>query len=188
MRVRVDGEALWLEEDIPLENNKKHNIEVVVDRMNVQEDRKGRIAEAVQTALQLGEGFVLVSAGGVEDMLTERFVCPDCEVALPDIQPALFSFNNPAGACPDCSGLGSHSHFSEELSVNPELSVRDGALLPFRGKQYMMYRLEQLAQKLKLDLDTPYKKLSEEQKAILMKCLNEWKQLQNSTIHGERNM
>jgi len=168
MRVRVDGEVLWLEEDIPLEKNKKHNIEVVIDRMNVQEDRKGRIAEAVQTALQLGDGFVLVSAGGVEDMLTERFVCPDCEISLPDIQPALFSFNNPAGACPDCSGLGSHSHFSEELAVNPDISVRDGAILPFRGKQYMMYRLEQLAKRIKLDLDVPYKTLSEEQKHILM--------------------
>ncbi|MBP3836289.1 MAG: ATP-binding cassette domain-containing protein, partial [Pyramidobacter sp.] len=108
MRVRVDGEILWLEEDIPLEKNKKHSIEVVVDRMSVQPDRKGRIAEAVQTALQLGEGFVLVAADGVEDMLTERFVCPDCGISLPDIQPALFSFNNPQGACPDCSGLGSH--------------------------------------------------------------------------------
>ncbi|MBQ4491146.1 MAG: ATP-binding cassette domain-containing protein, partial [Pyramidobacter sp.] len=94
MRVRVDGEILWLEEDIPLEKNKKHSIEVVVDRMSVQPDRKGRIAEAVQTALQLGEGFVLVAADGVEDMLTERFVCPDCGISLPDIQPALFSFNN----------------------------------------------------------------------------------------------
>ena len=168
MRVRVDGEILWLEEDIPLEKNKKHSIEVVVDRMSVQPDRKGRIAEAVQTALQLGEGFVLVAADGVEDMLTERFVCPDCGISLPDIQPALFSFNNPQGACPDCSGLGSHSHFSEDLSVNPDLSVRDGALLPFRGKQYMMYRLEQLAKKIPLDLDKPYKDLPEEQKRVLM--------------------
>ena len=168
MRVRVDGEVLWLEEDIALEKNKKHSIEVVVDRMMVQPERKGRMAEAVQTALQLSDGFVLVSADGAEEMLTERFVCPDCGISLPDIQPALFSFNNPLGACPDCSGLGSHSHFSEELSVNPDLSVRAGALLPFRGKQYMMYRLEELAKRVRLNLDIPYKNLPEEQKNILM--------------------
>ncbi|WP_315506364.1 excinuclease ABC subunit UvrA [Pyramidobacter piscolens] len=168
MRVRVDGEVLWLEEEIPLDKNKKHSVEVVVDRMSVQPDRKSRMAEAVQTALQLGEGFVIIAADGTEDMLTERFVCPDCGVSLPDIQPALFSFNNPMGACPDCSGLGSHSHFSEELAVNPDLSVRAGALLPFRGKQYMMYRLEELAKKVRLDLDTPYKKLAQEQKQILL--------------------
>ncbi len=168
MRVRVDGEVLWLEEDIPLEKNKKHSVEVVVDRLSVQPDRKGRIAEAVQTALQLGDGFVIIAADGKEDMLTERFVCPDCGVSLPDIQPALFSFNNPQGACPDCSGLGFHSHFSEELSVNPDLSVRDGALLPFRGRQYMTYRLEQLAKRARLDLDAPYKDLPREQKDMLM--------------------
>ncbi len=168
MRVRVDGEVLWLEEDIPLEKNKKHNIEVVVDRMLVHEDRRGRMAEAVQTALQLGEGFVLVVAGDTEELLTERFVCPDCGTSLPDIQPALFSFNNPTGACPDCSGLGSHSHFSEELSVNPDLSVRAGAILPFRAKPYMLYRLEELSKKIKLDLDAPYKNLPDEQKRIIM--------------------
>ena len=168
MRVRVDGEILWLEEDIPLEKQKKHTIEVVIDRLTAQPDRKGRVAEAVQAALALSEGFVLVSADGAEDMLTERFVCPDCNISLPDIQPALFSFNNPAGACPDCMGIGSHSHFSEELSVNPDLSVRSGALLPFRGKQYMMYRLEELAKKVALDLDAPYSALPDEQKDILL--------------------
>ncbi len=168
MRVRVDGQVLWLEEDIPLEKNKKHSIEVVVDRMVVQPDRRGRMAEAVQTALQLGEGFVLVAADGAEDMLTERFVCPDCGISLPDIEPALFSFNNPAGACPDCSGLGSHSHFSEDLAVNPDLSVRAGALLPFRGKAYMAYRLEELAKKIKLNLDVPYKNLPDSQKKIIL--------------------
>ncbi len=168
MRVRVDGEVLWLEEDIPLEKTKKHSIEVVVDRMVVQEERKARMAEAVQTALGLSEGFVLVAAGGTEELLTERFVCPDCGTSLPDIQPALFSFNNPAGACPDCSGIGSHSHFSEELCVNPNLSVRTGALLPFRNKPYMLYRIEELAKKIKLNLDVPYKNLSERQKRILI--------------------
>ncbi|MDY3867915.1 MAG: excinuclease ABC subunit UvrA, partial [Pyramidobacter sp.] len=168
MRVRVDGEILWLEEDIPLEKQKKHTIEVVIDRLTAQPDRKGRVAEAVQAALALSEGFVLVSADGAEDMLTERFVCPDCNISLPDIQPELFSFNNPAGACPDCMGIGSHSHFSEELSVNPDLSVRSGALLPFRGKQYMMYRLEELAKKVALDLDAPYSALPDEQKDILL--------------------
>lgn len=168
MRVRVDGEVLWLEEDIPLDKKRKHSIEVVVDRMKVQSDRRGRIAEAVQTALTLGDGFVIVSADGAERMLTERFLCPDCGISLPDIQPALFSFNNPAGACPDCSGIGSHSHFSEELAVNPDLSVHGGAILPFKGKQYMLYRLEELAKRIRLDLDVPYKDLSREQRDVIL--------------------
>lgn len=168
MRVRVDGEILWLEEEIPLEKNKKHNIEVVVDRMKVAPDRKGRMAEAVQSALQLSEGFVLISSEGEESVLTERFVCPDCNISMPDIQPALFSFNNPIGACPDCSGIGSHSHFSEDLAINPDLSVRGGAILPFRGKQYMAYRLEELSKRIGLNLDMPYKNLPAEQKNVIL--------------------
>ncbi len=168
MRVRVDGQVLWLEEEIPLDKRRKHSIEVVIDRLSVQPDRRGRITEAVQTALELSDGFVLLCSDGTEELMTEKFACPDCGVALPDIEPALFSFNNPQGACPDCSGLGFHSHFAEELCVNPDLSVRDGALLPFRGKQYMMTKLEKLAPQVGLDLDRPYKNLPEEQRELLL--------------------
>ncbi len=168
MRVRVDGQVLWLEEDIPLDKRRKHSIEVVVDRLTVQLDRKGRLAEAVQSALELSDGFVLLCADGVEEMMTERFACPHCAVALPDIEPALFSFNNPQGACPHCSGLGFHSHFAEELCVNPDLSVRQGALLPLRGKPYMMAKLEALAPQVDLDLDRPYKDLPQDHRDLLL--------------------
>lgn len=168
MRVRVDGEVLWLEEEIPLDKRKKHSIEVVVDRLSVQEDRKSRIAEAVQAALALSDGFVLLVTPEKEQLMTERFACPDCDVALPDIEPALFSFNNPQGACPSCSGIGSHSHFSEDLAVNPELSVHDGALIPFRGKHYMLSRIEKLAKIESIDLSKPYGQLTERERQLLL--------------------
>ncbi len=168
MRVRVDGSVLWLEEEIPLDKQKKHDIEVVVDRLRVDEEKRGRLAEAVQTALAASDGFVLLVTPDGERLMTEKFACPDCGVSLPDIEPALFSFNSPQGACPACSGLGCHSLFSEELAVNPDLSVRGGALLPFRGKSYMLERLEKLAPKEKLDLDAPYRELPERQRNVLM--------------------
>ncbi len=161
MRVRVDGTVYWLEEEIPLDKNKRHTIEVVIDRLKVLEDRKARISEAVETALSLSNGYVLlVTDGGVERLLTENYACPDCGVALPEIEPRLFSFNNPYGACPDCSGLGSHEHFSEELAVDPSRTVSDGALLPWKKKHYMLSKLYTFATQKNWDLSIPYKNLS----------------------------
>jgi excinuclease ABC subunit A len=157
MRVRVDGTIYWLEEEIALDKNKRHTIEVVIDRLKVLDDRKGRISEAVEAALSLSGGYVLlVTEGGKEQLLTENYACPDCGISLPEIEPRLFSFNNPYGACPDCSGLGSHEHFSEEHAIDPVRSVEEGALLPWKKKHYMLRKLYTFSQSKEWDLTQPY--------------------------------
>lgn len=135
LRVRVDGAVLWLEEEISLDKNRRHTIEVIVDRLRIQEDRRGRIAEAVENALSLSGGYVVaVPETGEEKLLTENYTCPSCDISLPEIEPRLFSFNNPYGACPDCSGIGSHQFFSEDLAIDPERSLSEGAILSWKKK------------------------------------------------------
>ena len=170
LRVRVDGATLWLEEEISLDKNKRHTIEVIVDRLRIQEDRRGRISEAVENALSLSGGYVLaLSEGGEEKLLTENFTCPTCDISLPEIEPRLFSFNNPYGACPDCSGIGSHQFFSEDLAVDPERSILEGALLPWKKKHYMLTKLERFAAQNGWDLHSPFKNLPVEIKDIILK-------------------
>lgn len=169
LRVRVDGVVYWLEEEIDLDKNKRHFIEVVVDRLRVTDDHRDRIAEAVETALKLAEGFVLLHSEGKEDLqLTENYICPDCQISLPEIEPRLFSFNNPYGACEDCSGLGVHEYFSEDLAVVPELSVLQGAFIPWRNKRYMVEKIESLAALKGWDLTPPFKDLPLEIQQILL--------------------
>ena len=163
MRVRVDGSVLYLEEEISLDKKKLHSIEIVVDRLKISPDRRSRVAESVEAALRLSDGYLLIAGEkkSAERLITENYACPDCDVTLPQIEPRLFSFNSPIGACPDCSGLGSHEHFSEELAVDPTRSISEGALLPWKKKHYMLTKLELFAahKKWKNISDTPYHKL-----------------------------
>ncbi|MDR1741649.1 MAG: excinuclease ABC subunit UvrA [Synergistaceae bacterium] len=165
-RVRIDGEVLWLEEDITLDKNKRHNIEVVVDRLKVAasdgapgSERRSRVAESVEAALSLSEGYVLIVSDKGERILTEKYVCPDCDVSMPEIEPRLFSFNNPIGACPDCAGLGSHEHFSEELAIDPDRSILDGAILPWKTKPYFVEKIVRFAKKYGWDVSPKYGEL-----------------------------
>ena len=156
-RVRVDGAVLWLDEDIELDKKKRHDIEVVVDRLKVTEERRSRIAESVEAALKLSGGYVLIAPeGGTEYMLTENYACADCDVAIPEIEPRLFSFNSPFGACPDCAGLGSHEHFSEELAIDPDRSLAEGAILPWKTKPYFLTKIALFAKKYGWDLTPRY--------------------------------
>lgn len=168
MRVRVDGSIMWLEEDIPLDKNKKHHIEVVVDRLKALPERKNRIAEAVETALLLSDGYVLICGESKERVLTENYVCPDCGIALPEVEPRLFSFNSPYGACSDCSGLGSHQYFSEESAVDPHRSVLEGALLPWKKQHYMINKLQRFADHNNWDLAKPFDQLSRDEKDFIL--------------------
>ncbi len=169
LRVRVDGTVLWLEEEIILDRKKSHTLEVVVDRLRVLEDRRSRITEAVENALALSGGYVLaVPEGETEKLLTENYSCPDCDITLPEVEPRLFSFNNPYGACPDCSGIGSHQFFSEELAVDPERSVYDGAILPWKKKHYMITKLEKFAALRGWELSLPYNKLPAEARSFIL--------------------
>ena len=162
-RARVDGTTYYLEEEITLDKNKRHNIEVVIDRLKIAQDKRSRLAESVEAALKLSGGYVLiVPEGKSEYTMTENYSCPDCELAVPEIEPALFSFNIPKGACPDCGGLGSHEHFSRELAIDPERSVLDGAIIPWRSKPYSVTKLNMFAEKHGWDLSVKWKDLAPE--------------------------
>ena len=162
-RARVDGTIYYLEEEIELDKRKRHNIEVVVDRLKISPDKRTRIAESVESALKLSGGYVLIHAEGHEEYtMTENYSCPDCEIGMPEIEPRLFSFNSPLGACPDCGGLGSHEHFSRELAIDPERSVLDGAVIPWRSKPYSITKLNMFAEKHGWDLSVAWKDLPPE--------------------------
>ena len=169
-RVRVDGEILWLDDNIKLDKNKRHNIEVVIDRLKVSEDRRSRIAESVEAALKLSEpeGYVLIAPENKKEyVMTENYACADCGIGMPAIEPRLFSFNNPFGACPDCGGLGSHEHFSEELVIDPERSILENAIIPWKSKPYALTKLKLFAEKYKWDLSVKYKDLPQEIKNFI---------------------
>ena len=168
-RVRVDGAILWLEEDIELDKKKRHSIEVVIDRLKVSEDRRSRIAESIEAAFRLSGGYVLIAPENEKErMLTENYACADCEVTIPEIEPRLFSFNNPFGACPDCAGLGSHEHFSEELCIDPDRTLKEGAILPWKTKPYFLMKIAIFAEKYKWDLSVKYKDLPQDVKDFIL--------------------
>ena len=177
MRVRVDGSVLYLEEEISLDKKKLHSIEIVVDRLKISSGRRSRVAESVEAALRLSNGYLLITGEdiGAERLITENYACPDCDVTLPQIEPRLFSFNSPIGACPDCSGLGSHEHFSEELAIDPTRSLSEGAILPWKKKHYMLTKLELFAahNKWKNIFDAPYNKLPQNVRDFILNGTDE---------------
>ncbi len=170
VRIRVDGEVYELEEEIVLDKNKKHNIEVVVDRLVIREGVQARLADSMETALKLSEGLVLIEeVGGSELLFSENFACADCGFSFEEISPRIFSFNSPYGACPECSGLGTRSEFSADLVIPyPELSIREGAIHPWSGQNYYQQFLEAAAKAWDIDLDKPFKDLSEEEKQKIL--------------------
>lgn len=163
MRARIDGTLYWLEENVELDKKRRHTIECLIDRMKVREDNRTRLSEAVEMSLKLSEGLVLLVSKDKEELeLTEKYVCPECQISLPEIEPRLFSFNAPFGACPDCGGLGFHAHFSAELAVNPELPLGEGGFIPWKSMKYMVQKAEALASKKGWDLSVPFKELAPE--------------------------
>ncbi|MCP4230774.1 MAG: excinuclease ABC subunit UvrA [bacterium] len=172
----IDGIEYELNEEIELNKNKKHDIFVIVDRLVIKDNLSRRLADSLDTALALGGGSaVLRAVNGDEDevdkVFSEQFACPDCNISYPDIEPRLFSFNAPYGACPDCSGLGYRMAVSEDLIIpDPSLTLRQGAVRPWnRGDDsYIWQFLEQLGKHLKFDLDTPWKKLTKKVRKTLL--------------------
>jgi excinuclease ABC subunit A len=170
-RARVDGELLDLDDDIRLERYQRHDIEVVVDRLVLKEGVRRRLADSLETALDLGEGMVIVAVEDDGDRyFSEHFSCPECEVSLPEMEPRMFSFNSPYGACPECSGLGFLQVIDPELVVpNPELSLEEGAVVPWPGSSSFSYRLlEALAEKYEFAMVTPFKDLTEDIKEKIL--------------------
>ncbi|MGH7899141.1 MAG: excinuclease ABC subunit UvrA, partial [Candidatus Binatia bacterium] len=176
VRVRIDGEARDLAEEIALAKNQPHTIEVVVDRLTIKSGVERRLADSLEVAFRYGEEVCRVLAGDGagphhELVFGQRFACPDCGVSYPELSPRLFSFNSPYGACPTCDGLGAHHYFDPDLIVpNDELSLRQGAIAPWGRKPsaYHVALLAALGRALGFDLDTPFRGLpADAQKAIL---------------------
>ncbi len=165
VRVRVDGEVRELEEEIKLDKQKKHNIEVVVDRLIIRKGIESRLADSLENALKLSEGLVLVQEiEGGEQLFSENFACAECGFSFEEISPRIFSFNSPYGACSECSGLGTKSEFGPDLVIPyPELSLKEGAVHPWAGQSYHQQFLEAAAKSWGIDLDKPFKDLSREE-------------------------
>ncbi|HEY82839.1 MAG TPA: excinuclease ABC subunit UvrA [Dehalococcoidia bacterium] len=171
VRVRVDGQIRDLSEEFQLDKNKKHTIEVVVDRLVIgQSGSENRLADSVETALKLGAGVVLVSiVDGEELLFSEHFACVYCGISLGEITPRTFSFNSPHGACPACSGLGVKLEIDPELVIpNKELSIAQGAIHPGWWLSWHMGELQMLARRYGFSLDTPVKKLSEHHLKVIL--------------------
>jgi excinuclease ABC subunit A len=172
VRVRIDGEVRELGEEIILDKNKKHTIEVVVDRLVVKDGIASRLADSLETALRLGEGLVRVEVvGGESQLYSEWHACVECGISIPEMTPRMFSFNNPYGACPDCSGLGTRMYFDPDQVVpNRQLSLREGAIAPWstRTGYYYQQVLEALAEFYLFDIRTPFGDLPDRVQQILL--------------------
>ena len=193
VRVRVDGILYDLSEKIELEKNKKHNIEIVVDRLMVKEGMQMRLTESIETASALSGGLLIVDVNQGEDELlfSQIFSCPDCGVDLMEIEPRMFSFNNPSGACPTCTGLGMQMKFDEQLIVpNEELSIMQGAITApgynsVNAKGSMSKVLfDALAAKYGFSLETPFKDLPRKIKDIIFYGTKEKLRITYSNVRG----
>ena len=176
VRVRADGNIYELEEEIKLEKNKKHNIEIIIDRIIIRPGCETRLSDSIETASHLGKGLVIVAqTDGKEMLFSQNYACPDCDISIEELSPRMFSFNSPFGACPDCAGLGFVQEISPDLIVpNKNLSLNEGAIKASGwngagedGSFANMY-FTSLAEKYGFSMDTPYKDLSDEVKNILL--------------------
>lgn len=172
LRVRVDGEVFELDAVPALDKNKKHDIQVVVDRLKVQLESKGRLAESFETALAHGDDRVLVLEmdNGQEHWFSARFACPVCSYSLAELEPRLFSFNNPMGACPRCDGLGEVIYFDKERVVaHPELSLAAGAIKGWdKRNQFYFQMLISLAAHYHFDVEQPFEQLPEKIQQVVL--------------------
>jgi len=173
IRARIDGKLMELDGSIELDKKYKHDIEVVVDRFKVRPDIKQRLAESFETALHLADGIAQVVPMDEEDdfhlLFSERFSCPQCGYSVPELEPRIFSFNNPHGACPTCDGLGVKQSFDpERVIMHPDLSLAGGAIRGWdRRHKYYYDLLKAVADYYQFDMETPWLELTEEQQNIV---------------------
>jgi len=179
VRVRIDGSQYELSEEIKLDKNIKHSIEVIVDRIVIRNDNENlrkRLTDSVENALQLAEGLLTVDVvDGKELNFSQNFACPDCGISIPEIEPRSFSFNNPFGACPDCAGLGYKMEFDEDLMIpDKTLSINDGCIVVMgwqsanKEGSFSNATLKALAKAYKFSLDTPFCDLPEKVRHMLV--------------------
>jgi len=172
-RVAIDGAVMLLEDVPPLAKTYQHTIEVVVDRLVMRDDLRRRLTESLETATQLADGLVRIQEVGGEERswtYSEKFACPEHGASLTELAPRVFSFNNPHGACPSCTGLGFMPEIDPELLVDPERTLAGGALIPWtdRTTDYYDLLLEAIAAEYEIPLDVPWRDLSAEQQALLL--------------------
>ena len=172
VRMRVDGETYDVSEAPELEKNKKHDIAIVIDRIVVKEGIRSRLFDSFEAALRLAEGYAIVGVIGQEEMLfSEHYACPYCGFTVGELEPRLFSFNAPFGACPDCDGLGVKLEVDKDLVIpDPTKTLREGAIVPWNpiSSQYYPQMLEQAATSFGIDMDTPFEELPADQQEIIL--------------------
>lgn len=176
VRVRVDGNLYELAEEIPMEKNIKHNIEIVVDRLVVKEGIEARLTDSIENVLELAEGLLMVDVIGGETLnFSQSFACPDCGISISEVEPRSFSFNNPFGACPECYGLGYKMEFDIDLMIpDRALSINEGAFAVMGWQSCMDTSsftnaiLQALAKEYKFSLDTPFEELDDKVQNVLL--------------------
>ncbi|MBI5680761.1 MAG: excinuclease ABC subunit UvrA [Methanobacterium sp.] len=179
VRVRVDGEVFSLDDEITLDKNRKHTVEVVIDRLVIRydEDFKRRLADSVETALELGEGLIVILYQKEDELeekvFSEHFACTDCDINFEEISPRTFSFNSPHGACPECNGLGNKMEMDTDLVVpNKSLTLNEGAILPWSKSQnkenYYHQMLKAIADHYGFSMDVPFEDLMENYQNIIL--------------------
>ena len=172
VRVRVDGEVREVNEEIQLDKNKKHTIEVVVDRIIIRPQVEQRLADSLETAINLTGGIVTVDIIGQEEIIfSQNFACVDCGISFEEIAPRMFSFNNPYGACPECTGLGFKTQVDPELVIpDPTMTLAEGAIAPWNKRTFTWYAglLNAVTQQFNIPQDVPFKDLSKEEQQLLL--------------------
>ena len=176
VRVRVDNEEHDLSETIELSKTKKHNIEVIIDRLIINDSIRSRLYESIEIATKLAKGKVVIDIVGKEEIvMSENYACPDCDFSLPELEPRMFSFNAPYGACSDCKGLGIKLKIDEDLIIpNRDLSINQGGIVPLNLDANVYYtQINTVAQHYQIDLDKPIKDLEREKLNIILYGTNE---------------
>lgn len=188
VRVRINKESRDLSENIELDKNIKDNIDVVIDRLIIKEGIRSRLFEAIESATKLAKGKVIIDVMGDKELLfSESFACPYCNFSLPELEPRMFSFNAPFGACPECKGLGVNLTIDKDLVIpNKDLSINEGAIVTLSDDQGGIYykRLKCVCDHYKIDMDKPFKKLTKKEENIVLYGTTEIIQFNYTTKSG----
>lgn len=172
VRIRVDGEIYDINDEITIEKNKKHSIEIIVDRIVIKEGIQSRLYDSLESALRLADGYAVVDVMGEKELLfSEHYACPYCGFTVGELEPRMFSFNSPFGACPTCDGLGTKLEVDVETVIpDMSLSLKDGAIVPWRpiSSQYYPQMLESACEEFGIDMTKPFEKLSKEEQDIIL--------------------
>jgi len=199
VRVRVNGETIELTDEIELDKNKKHSIEVVVDRLVVRPDVEGRLADSLETALRLADGRAIIDKmDGTELLFSEHHACPICGFSIGELEPRMFSFNSPFGACPTCDGLGTKLDVDPELVIpDPSKTLKEGAVVAWQptSSQYYPQLLASMCKHFDIDMDVPFERLSKrdqelvlhgtDEESFLFRYENDFGQVRTNTIFFE---